>query len=302
MEKLDFNSIELEFCPNYYDLKRVAGQMYDDKEAFIYVVKIGEESMTLFQAISSFLDGGVFNMVPEFDLDAKVSQLCHNLRMLSKKKDTESLNKLYQEFASRPKDDVIKGFIESLTKLSPEKQAIILAHFLGNLPESEHRVAIEVIKRGTEYARNKDQYAYYVCFRNVKTNVKRIVTFTNHASAAIYVMSLIDRVVRKDDAMPIDVLKNIDMLQKVHNKIFQSKDPLKGLKTDVAVDSLGNYRAGKLRLSQYYSDINKAVSENIHEWDYVLPYRCDASTSIRLNPELIKIPEELIPDNWAINV
>lgn len=302
MEKLDFNNIEIEFCPNYYDLKRVAGLMYDNKDAFIYVFRTGEEPMSLSKAFAPIFECEAFSMVPEFNIGDKVKQVCNNLRMMSKKKDTESLNNLYLEFASHPKDDVIMGFIESLSKQSMEKQTEILLHFFGNLPESEHRVAIDIIKRGPEHAMHKDQYAYYVCFRNVKTNVKRIVTFKNHASAAIYVMSLIDRVVRKDDCKPIDVLNNTEMLQKVYIKMFPEDGKLKGLKTDLTVDSKGNYSSEKLRLSQYYSDINRAVSENVPEWDYVLPYRCDASTPIRLNPELIKIPKELIPERWAINV
>ena len=83
--------------------------------------------------------------------------------------------------------------------------------------------------------------------------------------------------------------------------MFASDCKLKGLKLNLVTDSEGNYRTEKQRLSQYYTDINNAVSDKIHEWDFVLPYRCDSTSSIRLNPDLITIPKELIPENWVIH-
>ena len=50
MERLDFNNIGLELCPEYYDLKRIAESMYDDKDLFVYVMKSQEEEMTFIGA------------------------------------------------------------------------------------------------------------------------------------------------------------------------------------------------------------------------------------------------------------
>lgn len=302
MERLDFNNIELEFCPEYYDLRRVAEKMCDNKDLFVYVFKSEEDEMTLIGALASVFDSGVHNMVPDFNVNGKVRELVSNIRKVFKKKDTESLNKVYEELITRPKEDIVMGLIESLSKMSPDKQREIIEHVYGNRPITEHRVAIEIIKRGKEQMKNKDQYDYYVCFKNVRTSAIREVKFKNHASAAIYVMCLIDRFIRKDECLPIDVLKNTEVLEGIYNKLFSGDSKLKGVKQNVITDPSGNYRMEKLRLSQYYTDINKVVSENIHEWDFVLPYRCDSSTSIKLNPDLISIPKELIPENWVINV
>ena len=300
MEKLNFTNIELEFCPQYDDLKRVAEKMYDNKELFVYVFK-SEEEMTLIGALASVFRGGAYGMTPTFDVTGKVAELVTNIRKVFKKKDTESLNNFFTEMRTRPKDDIIVGFIEALSKLSPDKQKEIIEHVYGNRPVSEHRVAVEIIKRNKEQLKNKDQYKYYVCFKNIRTNIVREVKFKNHASAAIYVMCLIDRFVRKDESTPIDVLKNTEVLQDIYNKIFSGDGKLKGVKPDLITDSFGNYRMERQRLSQYYTDINNVVRNSVHEWDFVLPYRCDSSTSIKLNPELITIPEELIPKNWVIN-
>jgi len=279
MERLDFNNIGLELCPEYYDLKRVAESMYD---ASVFV-------------------GGVYGMAPTYDVTVKVAELVTNMRKVFKKKDTESLNKVWMEFMQRPKEDVVTVFIESLSKMSTDKQAELIGHLMGNRPESEDRVAVEIIKRDNEHKKNRDQYDYYVCFKNIRTYVVREVKFKNHASAAIYVMFLIDRLIRKNESAPIDVLKNTDTLQDIYNKMFASDCKLKGLKLNLVTDSEGNYRTEKQRLSQYYTDINNAVSDKIHEWDFVLPYRCDSTSSIRLNPDLITIPKELIPENWVIH-
>ncbi|NPE37541.1 MULTISPECIES: hypothetical protein [Bacteroidales] len=301
MERLDFNNIGLELCPEYYDLKRVAESMYDDKDLFVYVMKSQEEEMTFIGALASVFVGGVYGMAPTYDVTVKVAELVTNMRKVFKKKDTESLNKVWMEFMQRPKEDVVTVFIESLSKMSTDKQAELIGHLMGNRPESEDRVAVEIIKRDNEHKKNRDQYDYYVCFKNIRTNVVREVKFKNHASAAIYVMFLIDRLIRKNESAPIDVLKNTDTLQDIYNKMFASDCKLKGLKLNLVTDSEGNYRTEKQRLSQYYTDINNAVSDKIHEWDFVLPYRCDSTSSIRLNPDLITIPKELIPENWVIH-
>ena len=180
MERLDFNNIGLELCPEYYDLKRVAESMYDDKDLFVYVMKSQEEEMTFIGALASVFVGGVYGMAPTYDVTVKVAELVTNMRKVFKKKDTESLNKVWMEFMQRPKEDVVTVFIESLSKMSTDKQAELIGHLMGNRPESEDRVAVEIIKRDNEHKKNRDQYDYYVCFKNIRTNVVREGEFKNH--------------------------------------------------------------------------------------------------------------------------
>ena len=73
MERLDFNNIGLELCPEYYDLKRIAECMYDDKDLFVYVMKSQEEEMTFIGALASVFGGGVYGMAPTYDVTGKVA-------------------------------------------------------------------------------------------------------------------------------------------------------------------------------------------------------------------------------------
>ncbi len=111
-------------------------------------------------------------------------------------------------------------------------------------------------------------------------------------------MHLVDRVIRKDNCTPIDVTKNIDSLKSIYNKLFSADDKIKGLKIDKIIDSHGDFVNEKLRLRQYYSDINKVVNENLYDWDFVMPYRCESDSFVLLNPDWITIDNEIIPQEW----
>lgn len=327
MERLDFKNIETKCSPDYYDIRRVALMMYDNKKLLFDIIQeitdgtddrnmsnsaagaiIGLESHNINIPFGSIVGaacgsvlGNVCNMSSSEDTEEKVKDILINLRKANKRGDKDSANKVFAEFMNCTKESAVLCLMECLSSISSEKREKIVGHIIGNYPENEHSVAIDIMKRGDEQRKNKDQYAYYVCFRNCRNREKRIVKFENHTSASIYVMYVIDRYVRRNNNGPIDVLKNLDLLQMIHSKIFTGDGKVKGLGNDVFLGESSLYkRIEKNRLSQYYSDINNTVSQNIHEWDFVLPYRCDSSTPIRLNPDLITVPKELIPENWII--
>lgn len=298
-----------ENCPNIYDLKRLAFMMSMDESLFVLVAQDLDD-----KSIASGIDGGFFYDSVMIDpLPEQTFEIFHNrrlsigdvvddvtslLRKVFKRKDTESLTKVYSTLMKYPKEDLVMGLIESLSKQSPEKQREILGHVLGSSQNWKNKVAIEVVKRGIEQKKNRDSYDYYVCFKNLRNGAKRYVTFNNHASAAIYVMHLIDRVIRKDNCTPIDVIKNIDSLQSIYSKMFTGDEKIKGLKIDKIIDSHGNFANEKVRLRQYYSDINKVINDNLHDWDFVMPYRCEADSYVLLTPDWITIDKEILPTKW----
>ena len=77
---------------------------------------------------------------------------------------------------------------------------------------------------------------------------------------------------------------------------------IESLSKYLKADKNGVYHTEKLRLGQYYCDIDKKIGECIHEWEYISPYRCDAETYIALPPHNIIIPKNFIPSEWNINV
>ena len=300
----------VDVCPYINDLKRLALMMSMDKSLFILVSQeleddsaiLGDaDGLVLGSIIEAAVPEQVFGMFPRHrPLIGTVSEITALLRKVFKKKDTESLTKVYTTLMDYPKEDLVMGLIESLSKQSPEKQREILEHVVGAPQKWKNKVAIEVVKRSIDQRKNRDSYDYYVCFKNLRNGAKRFVTFNNHASAAIYVMHLVDRVIRKDNCTPIDVTKNIDSLQSIYNKLFSADEKIKGLKIDKIIDSHGNFVNEKLRLRQYYSDINKVVNDNIYDWDFVMPYRCEADSFVLLNPDWITIDNEIIPQEWNV--
>ncbi len=297
-------------CSSYTyisDLKRLALMMSMNRASFIIVAQELEDDFGNLNEIEddSIIEecscGQVFGMFPSCGaLVQSVNEVTLLLRKVFKRKDTESLTKVYTTLMKYPKEDIVMGLIESLARQSPEKQREILGHVLGSPQLWKNKVAIEVVKRGIEDKKNRDSYDYYVCFKNLRNGSKRYVTFSNHASAAIYIMHLIDRVIRKDHCTPIDVMKNIDSLQSIYNKIFKGDEKIKGLQVNKLKDSSGKYINEKLRLRQYYSDINKVINDNLSDWDFVLPYRCEADSYVMLTPDWITIDKEIIPSNWNI--
>ncbi len=99
MERLDFNNIGLELCPEYYT-QTCSRSMYDDKDLFVYVMKSQEEEMTFIGALASVFVGGVYGMAPTYDVTVKVAELVTNMRKVFKKKDTESLNKVWMDLCN----------------------------------------------------------------------------------------------------------------------------------------------------------------------------------------------------------
>lgn len=307
----EYNEKVLDVCPNINDLNRLALMMTIDESLFMLVTQeIDGDSVILGDvggmAVSSMIEessGQVFGMRPRLrPIGDVVGEITTLLRKVFKKRDTDSLSKVYSTLMEYPKEDLVMGLIESLSKLSPDKQREILERVVGSPQRWNNKVAIEVVKRGEEQQKNRDSYDYYVCFRNLRSGKKRYVTFNNHASAAIYVMHLVDRVIRKDSCTPIDVTKNIKSLQSIYSKMFTGDDKIKGLQIERIKNSHGNYVNEKLRLSQYYSDINKVINENLYDWDFVLPYRCEKDSIVLLTPDSITIDKEIIPKEWNMIV
>lgn len=299
----------LDACPNINDLKRLALMMTINESLFVLVTQeMDEESVVLGDisgmAVSSMIEessGQVFGMHPRFQpIGDVVGEITTLLRKVFKRKDTDSLSKVYSTLMEYPKEDLVMGLIESLSKQSPEKQRDILERVIGSPRIWKNKVAVEVVKRGKEQKNNRDSYDYYVCFKNLRNGEKRYVTFNNHASAAIYVMHLVDRVMRKESCTAIDVTKNIESLQSIYSKMFTGDGVIKGVKAEKIVDSKGNVTNEKLRLSQYYSDINKVINDNLYDWDFVMPYRCEADSYVMLTPDWITIDKEIIPPKWNV--
>lgn len=329
MERLNFHNIELECMSDYHDIRRAAQMMYNNKSLLLEILDditigddfefrpcesvvcgsigltshhIGSHFGAIAGAILGHVSGGIYQMDSSSDTDEKVKQILANLRKATKRGDKDSANKVFLEFMKCSKESAVLCLMECLGSVNQEKREKIVGHIIGNHLDSEHLVSIEIMKRGDEQKKNKDQYAYYVCFRNRKNKDSRIVKFEHHASASIYVMCVIDRIIRRNKCKPIDILKNIELLQKVHAKIFTADGTnVRGLGNIVGIDNSSKYSTfEKNRLSQYYTDINNTISNAIHEWDFVLPYRCDSSTSIKLNPDFITVPKEIIPKDWII--
>ena len=290
--------------PYYDDLKRVAELASENLELYLYLDDIIQKEDTgSFMASPAIFECAGISCGPHvFGLlsPRRAVESVYNLfRKALAKKDTESKNKLFEEFSQCHKDNLINGLLESLSKQSPERQKEVIAHVLG-LSDAKCRVAIDIIERDYDTKQNRDQYKYYVSFRNLQNKERRIVTFQSHASAAIYVMHLMDRKIRKEDCMPIDVLKNVRLLESIYVKLFKNDTTLKGIKKELTSDADGNYVKSKQRLHQYYQDINNTVNMKVRDWDYVLPYRCEMGATIGLDPNLISIPQELFPEKWEI--
>lgn len=310
---MDSNNYEnvLDACSNINDLKRLALMMSVDESLFVFITQEIDDGSVILgdfggNGLSSMIEessGQVYEMHPRLrPIGDVVGEITTLLRKVFKRKDTDSLSKVYSTLMEYPKEDLVMGLIESLSKLSPEKQREILEHVVGSPQRWKNKVAIEVVKRGEEQQKNRDSYDYYVCFRNLRSGKKRYVTFNNHASAAIYVMYLVDRVIRKDRCTPIDITKNIKSLQTIYNKMFTGDNRIKGLQLEKIKNSRGNYENEKLRLSQYYSDINKVINDNLYDWDFVMPYRCEKDSIVLLTPDSITIDKEIIPLEWNLVV
>lgn len=310
---MDKDNLEkvLDACPNINDLKRLALMMSVDESLFVFITQEIDDGSVILgdfggNGLSSMIEessGQVYEMHPRLrPIGDVVGEITTLLRKVFKRKDTDSLSKVYSTLMEYPKEDLVMGLIESLSKLSPEKQREILEHVVGSPQRWKNKVAIEVVKRGEEQQKNRDSYDYYVCFRNLRSGKKRYVTFNNHASAAIYVMYLVDRVIRKDRCTPIDITKNIKSLQTIYNKMFTGDNRIKGLQLEKIKNSRGNYENEKLRLSQYYSDINKVINDNLYDWDFVMPYRCEKDSIVLLTPDSITIDKEIIPLEWNLVV
>lgn len=319
MEDFSCRNILIKCSRDYYDIRRIALMMHSDKDLLFYIIQefadstddiYGHNNIIIYpenQDVNILFKRRVeldsHPALSNGDLESRIKDILICLRRANKRGDKDCANKVFSEFMNYPKESAVLCLMECLSSLSPEKREKIVGHIIGKHPENEHSVAIDIIKRGDEHKCYKDRYSYYVCFRNCKNREKRIVRFENHASASIYVMYIIDRYIRRYSNGPIDVLKNLDLLKKIHTKMFAEDERAKGFGREVSLGaSLLYTRLEKNRLSQYYNDINNTISKTINEWDFVLPYRCDSSTPIRLNPDLISVPKELIPEDWVIKV
>ena len=304
------NLPNIEECPNINDLTRLAYSMRFNKQLFISVIQSYENEGNLFNSFTTLAQIDVieerssehiFGMFPRVQtVKRTANDLVSLMRKAFGKKDTNSLSEVYNTLMNLPQQDVVRGLIESLSKQSPAKQTEILNKVLGGAQKWKNNVEVQIIKRGVEHKSNKDSYEYYIVFRNIRSKESRTVKFQNHTSAAIYAMYLIDRVSRRDNCSSFDVMKNINMLQKVYFKMFPEDDEIKGLGIIKTINSKGFYESDKNRLKQFYSDINKTINDNLSDWDYVMPYRCEADSYVSLSPTSIFIINEIIPEGWKI--
>ena len=164
-----------ERCPNFHDLRRLALMMSMDKSLFIFVTKeLDDDSVVLGDTsgiAASIIDesntgqvcGRVYGILPRpRPIGDVVHEITTLLRKVFKKKDTESLTTVFTTLMKYPKEDIVMGLIESLSKQSPEKQREILEHIVGSPQQWKNKVAIEVVKRSNEQKKNRDSYDYYV--------------------------------------------------------------------------------------------------------------------------------------------
>lgn len=304
------NLPSIEECPNINDLSRLAYSMRMNEHLFVSIMQSYDDDDILLNYFSQLSGNDIakdlqsqhtFGMWQRTQTIKKTTdELVSLLRKAFGKKDTRSMSELYTALMDQPKEAVVRGLIESLSKQSPAKQAEILNNVLGGTQKWKNNVEVQIIKRGVEHKSNKDSYEYYIVFRNLRSKESRTVKFQNHTSAAIYAMYLIDRVSRRDNCSSFDVMKNINMLQKVYFKMFPEDDEIKGLGIIKTINSKGFYESDKNRLKQFYSDINKTINDNLSDWDYVMPYRCEADSYVSLSPTSIFIINEIIPEGWKI--
>lgn len=304
------NLPSIDECPNISDLTRLAYSMRMNEHLFISIMQSYDDDNILLNYFSQLFGNNsaqdlhsqhTFGMWQRTQTIKKTAdELVSLLRKAFGKKDTRSMSEVYTALMDQPKEAVVRGLIESLSKQSPTKQAEILNNVLGGTQKWKNNVEVQIIKRGAEHRHNKDSYDYYIVFRNLRSKESRTVKFINHTSAAIYAMYLIDRVSRKENCGSFDVMKNIKMLKKVYFKMFPGDDEIKGLGIINNINSKGFYESDRNRLKQFYSDINKTINDNLSDWDYVMPYRCEADSFVSLSPTSIFIINDIIPEDWRI--
>lgn len=304
------NLPSIDECPNISDLTRLAYSMRMNEHLFISIMQSYDDDNILLNYFSQLFGNDsaqnlhslhTFGMWQRTQTIKKTTdELVSLLRKAFGKKDTRSMSEVYTALMDQPKEAVVRGLIESLSKQSPAKQAEILNNVLGGTQKWKNNVEVQIIKRGAEHRHNKDSYDYYIVFRNLRSKESRTVKFINHTSAAIYAMYLIDRVSRKENCGSFDVMKNIKMLKEVYFKMFPGDDEIKGLGIINNLNSKGFYESDKNRLKQFYSDINKTINDNLSDWDYVMPYRCEADSFVSLSPTSIFIINDIIPEDWRI--
>lgn len=225
-------------------------------------------------------------------INSLVHQSCRN------PKDTTSTKAAIQLISEYPKENLAVCLFETLKKLRPEKREEILEILEESLDYVHTNLRVEIFKRPRDQ-KTKDQYQYYVRFNHVQSKQQTEgIRFRNHAAAAIYALHLVDRALRKDNCTPIDVTQNMEALQEIYSKMFNTDKPISGIRPMTRLKDDNKYIKEKKRLTSYYNEINKVVQDNVSGLDFVWPYCCYPNSFIRLNPESIIIPEELIPEVW----
>ena len=227
-------------------------------------------------------------------------KIAEYVQMLHRRNRGDAEAVVYDALLSLPKGDVVTAFVGLLKRVNPQVQQEIIGGMFGTarLPQ-KGAVDVEVVRRGKEQV-DHGQYDYYIYFKQKQTGNSRKVFFSNHASATIYMMYLIDRVVRKDNCGQIDVLMNKNLLGRVHSQLFPCDEKLMGVALKEVLKGKGRLNVEKNRLSQFYIDIRDNVDSMIKGWDYGFLYYPDGESGLRLSPENIKIPEEFCFDDWRI--
>lgn len=228
------------------------------------------------------------------------AEIVRCVRMLHRRNRGDAEAVLYDALRGLPMADVVTAFVSLLKRVNPQVQEEIIDRMFNQarLPQ-KGAVDVAVVKREKEQT-DHVQYDYYICFKHQETGISRPVFFSNHASASIYLMHLIDRVVRKDDSRRIDVMKNKNLLGRVHRQLFPLDEKIMGMTLSEVLKGDNQLSVEKNRLSQFYIDIRDKVDSQIKGWDYGFLYYPDEEFGLRLSPENIWLPKEFCFDDWRI--
>lgn len=302
------DNIRTDSLPNC-DLERMSQVLAYNKTALFHFLQLFDSSLLDYVSVSPNIDTSGQIQFCGFEKSTANAHMLANCRGSMSQSQVDEILRILRQ--GRKKDDPVSmiQFCEQVNNVSTLvlREVLYLSmrcnpiskqkEMIGFMNRSEllrrSRVEIEVFKRGIEQKNNRDQYLYYIAFKNPKNRERKIIRFTHHPSAAIYVMHLVDLIKRKD-SRPINISKNLDKLQYIYHKLFVGVNPIKG------IDPFN--KKEKCRLNEYYSDIQNTLEENISAWDYVWPYCCNAESHIMLDPTSITIDKDLIPETWNINL
>lgn len=187
--------------------------------------------------------------------------------------------KIFKECDLATQKDIFKKFIDRNT--------------LGK----KSKVIVEIEKTPNEKV--KDNVGYYrISLLPEGWDQKRkiYVEFTHQATSVVYMMYLIDRQDRKKKVDCLGLIPNKTNFKHLYQKVYE----LSTYDIDAEYDKLlyekpknseKKYRSGKLR--HCYLDISATMSRLLEDIENPVPFQVNRSSHLTIDPEHIKIPEEL---------